>query len=207
MIQQESNGKQFSDPVGGPWSAHAINPNWSSDRQRGVGLGQLTNPAPSDGDMWNWRINTRDLQQRFMEARRSAARFHTRLQGSARFSNEAKAINDWRRAEGLPPIVATMPALTADQQDKEALRSYNGLGRRLQSEYLGYLHEFEPVTSNLVSTKRTGPDGKPLKSPALPAVDARGIGSWRQIDGAERRRRAGAAGDPDYVAHVLSRQG
>jgi hypothetical protein len=209
LIQQESGGKQFSDSVGSAWSAHAVNPNWSSDNLRGVGLGQLTNPPPEDSDIWNWRSNARNLQQRFQGKRRSAATLHTRIAASARFRAEAQALNAWRQAEGLQPLDIRLPSLTADQQDNEGLRAYNGFGRKVAGEYLDYIHEYEPRTTVLTSATRKGRDGRPLTSPRVPDVDATGLGSWSQVSGAERRRRSGgtAPGDPDYVAHVLAQRG
>ncbi|MBU6258765.1 MAG: hypothetical protein KGJ30_06035 [Burkholderiales bacterium] len=79
----------------------------------------------------------------------------------------------------------------------------------MAGEYLKYVHEFEPATTVLVSSKRKGPKGQPMQSPQVLDVDASGRAKWVQIDGAERIRRQGGRkfGDPDYVAHVLSRSG
>jgi hypothetical protein len=187
MIKQESGGKQFSDTSGGGWTAFAINPNWSGDNLRGVGLGQLTNPPPEDADIWNWRANASDLQQRFRQKRAPAATLHARIAASQRFLDEAKALND-------------------GQQDLEGLRAYNGFGIEVSGQYLHYIHEFEPAMTVLTSATRKGPGGQPLKSPAVLDVDVGGNAKWVQISGAERLRRYGGSGpgDPDYVAHVLS---
>ncbi|NTV95813.1 MAG: hypothetical protein HGA75_10400 [Thiobacillus sp.] len=206
MIQQESGGKQFSDNFNGMWSAHALNPNWSSDNLRGVGLGQLTNPPPLDEDIWNWRKNASHLQQRYSAKRASAATLHTRIASSQRYKDEAKALSDWRKAEGLSPLTITLPALDSDQQDREGLRAYNGFGIRVAGQYLDYIHEFEPATTVVTSSKRKGSNGQPLKSSLVLDVDSTGHVKWVQISGAERLRRYGGVkhGEPDYVARVLA---
>ncbi|WP_425228372.1 hypothetical protein [Sphingomonas sp.] len=208
MIQQESGGAQFNDGRGG-LPATALNPNWSQDRLRGVGLGQLTNPPPSADDAWNWRTNAATLQVRFRGKRASGSTLHTRIMASARWTGEVGALNEWRRAEGQPPLHVTLPALTAEQQDWEGLRAYNGFGVKADGQYLDYIHEFEPLLTTLVSATRKAPNGQPMKSPPVPDVDAAGVGSWRQVTGAERNTRSGgqAPGDPNYVAHVLAQPG
>ncbi len=208
MIRRESCGNQFSDTALPPWTAFAVNRNWSSDNRRGVGLGQLTNPPPEDADIWNWRANALHLQQRFQQKRASAATLHKRVAASQRFTDEVKALNDWRAAEGQPPLPVRLPALDSDQQDLEGLRAYNGFGIKASGQYLDYIHEFEPAMTVLTSAKRKGPDGQPLKSPAMLDVDVGGNAKWTQISGAERQRRYGGSrsGDPDYVANVLSQQ-
>lgn len=205
MIQQESGGAQFNDGRGG-LPVNAINPNWSQDNLRGVGLGQLTVPPPTAEEAWNWRTNAAAPQRRYREKRQSAATLHTRITASARFQAEVRALNDWRRAEGQPPLVVTLPVLTAEQQDREGLRAYNGFGRKVAGQYLDYIHEFEPTLTTLAAATRRNPAGRLLTSPALLAVDAGGGGSWTQVSGAERNIRSGgrAPGDPDYVAHVLA---
>ena len=208
MIQQESGGAQFNDGRGG-LPTQAINPNWSQDNLRGVGLGQLTVPPPSAEEAWNWRTNAASLQSRYRAKRQSAATLHTRIMASARFQGEVRALNDWRRAEGLPPLQVTLPILTTEQQNWEGLRAYNGFGVKVAGQYLDYIHEFEPALTTLTSTTRRTPAGQSLTSPAVPAVSATGAGSWRQISGAERNTRSGghAPGDPHYVAHVLAQPG
>jgi hypothetical protein len=207
MIQQESGGAQFNDGRGG-LPARAINPNWSQDNLRGVGLGQLTNPPPSAEEAWNWRVNAASLQTRFRGKRRPGATLHTRIMASARFQAETAALNAWRQAEGQAPVTCTLPPLTAEQQDWEGLRAYNGFGRKVAGQYLEYIHEFEPTLTTLTSARRRGPQG-PLTAPAMLAVDDTGACSWSQINGAERNSRSGgrAPGDPDYVAHVLGQPG
>jgi hypothetical protein len=206
MIRQESGGKQFSDNATATWAAQALNPNWSGDGLRGVGLGQLTNPAPADDDIWNWRTNAQHLQQRFLAKRTPGSTLHTRIAASSRYQSEAKALADWRKAEGLPSLAVTLPALNSDQQDREGLRAYNGFGIKVAGQYLDYVHEYEPATMVLTSAKRKDAAGQPLKSPPVLDVDASGQVKWTQISGAERLSRHGNTryGEPDYVAKVLA---
>lgn len=68
LIRHESGGNQFYDSGTSSSATQAINPNWSRDNLRGVGLGQLTNPAPDDADIWNWRQNARSLQKQIGRA-------------------------------------------------------------------------------------------------------------------------------------------
>lgn len=92
MIQQESGGAQFNDGRGG-LPARAINPNWSQDGLRGVGLGQLTNPPPTPEEAWNWRTNAAALQNRFRGKRTPGTTLHTRMMASRRFQAEVAALN------------------------------------------------------------------------------------------------------------------
>lgn len=221
LIKHESSGYQFYD--GTPSSAlQAINPYWSRDGLKGVGLGQLTNPAPSDGDIWNWRTNATSLKSRFQKNRTGADGFAKAIQNSARFTAEQTALNAWRKAENQPAITLTVPALTADQRDAEALRRYNGLGPAMPeadcylyaSDTAGNVywrvHEFEPETAEYTSATRKAANGTPLKTTLLKVGTGDTI-VWKQITGAERSKRYAAAGktkglgDPDYVANVLKK--
>jgi hypothetical protein len=205
LIKQESRGQQFADTLVGN-AAFAMNPNWSSDNLRGVGLGQLT-PPPTDADIWNWRTNAQSTVKIFGEKRKWATNLHTKISKSDRFVAEATALNDWLVAEGMPRRTITLPALTAAQLDLEGLRGYNGYGVKISGQYYNSLaFEHEPATTILTSTKRKATNGQPLRSPRVLVVDATGSVSWRQISGAERRLRYGTAksGEPDYVAKVLA---
>ena len=205
MIRQESSAKQFSDSAGGGYTPTAINPNWSGDNLRGVGLGQLTNPPPADADIWDWRVNATHLQERFRQKRGAGASLHSSMMNSARYRLEVRALNEWRAAEGQLPVTPTLAPLSEHQRDLEGLRAYNGFGIQVSGQYLTYIHEFEPATTVLVSARRKDGDGRPLRSPTVLDVDARGNAQWVQISGPERRRRYGRnSGDPDYVAHVLA---
>ena len=208
LIAQESGGNQFSDTGNRAWVAQALNPNWSGDNLRGVGLGQLTNPPPVDDDIWNWRSNALHLQQRFAAKRTLGTRLHTRIAASNRFKTELEALSAWRRAEGLRPRTVTLPPLNPHQLDCEGLRAYNGFGPTVAGQYLEHIHEFEPATTVLTSARRLAPNGQPLRSPPVPDIDAiTGQVQWVQISGAERLRRYGGvrSGDVDYVANVLAR--
>lgn len=207
LIQQESGGQQFSDTGTRRWQATAINPNWSGDNLRGVGLGQLTNDPPTDDDIWNWRSNATDLGRRFVAKRHSAAKLHTRIAASSRFQDEVKALNAWRALEGLAALKPVLPPLTSAQQDAEGLRAYNGFGIKVAGQYLDYVHEFEPARVVLVSAKRKDAAGQPVKSALLLDVDTAGHAKWTQISGAERERRYNSShkiGEPNYVAMVLA---
>ena len=205
MIRQESGGNQFSDTGARRLVATATNPNWSGDGNAGVGLGQLTVPAPSDADVWNWRTNAADLQERFRAKRASGKTLHSRMMLSARYKAEAKALNEWRVAEGLPPVIPLLLPLNDEQLDREGLRAYNGFGFRLSSEYLERVHEYEPVSGFLTSAKRKTASGELLNSPRLLMIE-NGNAVWHQISGAERQARYGGrrTGEANYVAQVLA---
>jgi hypothetical protein len=204
MVTQESGRKQFSDVAARAYVAQAINPNWSSDNLRGVGLGQLTNPPPGDGDIWNWRTNAASLQSRFAGMVRSAGRFAGRILASQRLGTEVTALNAWRGAEGQPALTVTAPALTAEQSRLEACRAYNGFGPQVVGQYLPHVHEFEPAVRRYTSATRRGSDGAPLVSLPLLDVTADGAIRWVQISGADRLIRYGGrpSGEPNYVALV-----
>jgi hypothetical protein len=210
LIKHESTSRQFYDSGVGGVVTQAINPNWSQDNLKGVGLGQLTNPAPSDADIWNWRQNALSLQSRFKSNRTSANGLATSIQNSTRFKNEVAALNAWRQAEGQPALNVTVPALTTEQRDWAALRRYNGLGPEVEGQYLSRIHEFEPEMTQYTSARRKAANGTPLTATLL-SVGAGGAIVWHQITGAERSKRYSDAGktkglgDPNYVANVLAK--
>lgn len=87
-------------------------PLWSRDGKHGVGIMQLTNPAPSDDQVWDWRQNVeggaRLFDQKIGVAIRQLNTLRTRVQREAAL------------------VGAQVPPITGDMIVLQAIRAYNG---------------------------------------------------------------------------------
>lgn len=106
-------------------------PLWSRDGLHGVGLMQLTNPAPTPDQVWDWRWNIAGGVSLLEEKFRIAADRLARL---------AAAV----RAEA-PPDVVVAP-VSGEMLVRETIRAYNGFNNGT-----GVKDEYRPAR---------GPDGK-----------------------------------------------
>jgi hypothetical protein len=119
MIAHESGGVHQFDPNGLPL--------WSSDNQRGVGLMQITDPAPTDDEVWDWRRNVaRGVAILGGEKLRTAINRLDRLRAAV----QREAVQAGGRAA---PITGDMIAL-------QAVRGYNGYNNGR-----GVIDEWRPV--------------------------------------------------------------
>jgi hypothetical protein len=103
IISQESLVRQF-DPNNVPL--------WSQDNARGVGLMQITNPAPTDDEVWDWRKN---IDRGVLIFRMKLVIARQRLQVLVnQVVNEAATMG------------ATVAPFTPDMVVLNAIRGYNG---------------------------------------------------------------------------------
>jgi probable HAF family extracellular repeat protein len=104
---------ESSQPPAIPDGGHQFDQNgyplWSHDNFYGVGVMQLTNPPPTDDDVWNWLDNTLDGKSRFAEKVGVVRRLHDRVE-----TNVTTYVNSVRAREALPPIRVIVPQLTRD---------------------------------------------------------------------------------------------
>ena len=188
LVWHESRGRQFLGAANGGTAACPL---YSADRLGGVGLMQLTRPAPTAEQTWNWRANVAAGLRLFQQKMQAARAYPAQYRGSAAFQALVAAYNAERARNQRPPVQVSIPEFTAEQVELDALRGYNG--------WAAGIHEFRAArdaAGRLIVD--LAPDGRT------------GTARWEQISGADRRAAALAAGvpenrlgDTDYVRHVM----
>lgn len=173
-MRQESSLQQFRSP--GLW------PKYSSDGLGGVGLCQLTRPAPTANETWSWKDNVRGGWALWLEKERIARAYPRNERNSERFKGLVRAWNSARAAQGLPVIPVQLPDYTAEQLELDTLRGFNGYANRL--------HEY-----------RVRMQGNQLWV-TVSADGTTGHAEWERVPVADR----GTVGDPNYVENVLARE-
>jgi hypothetical protein len=165
-------------------------PLMSGDRAGGVGLFQITNPAPTPDDHWNWLANVRRGILIFNEKQRVARNYPAQIRRNPEFVNLVNQYNlaNPPQPNSLPLTVAALPDFNQNQLELDTIRGFNG--------WAGFdsfglrLHEFRvPVDAdgNLVVTTD-------------PRTGVRTI-VWERVPAADRPQNTG---DPNYVNHVLA---
>ena len=172
-------------------------PKWSADNLGGVGIMQITVPRPTDDQVWNWRANMAAGIQKLNQAVAGARHYPTQVRNSAHFHQLVQAFNAKRQQQGLPPLQQiNLPDFTSgdfnnnlQQLELDAIRGYNGWAGH---DAFGFpLHEFRvAVDANGV-----------LRVTVAPGATT-GTAQWERVPAADRPQ---SSGDPNYVAHVLSR--
>jgi hypothetical protein len=189
IAQAESNVRQFGD------DGH---PKWSSDGHHGVGIMQITNPTPSDDEVWNWKRNA-DAGNRVLETAYATARsWPSTVARSPEFDKAVEAYNAAREEAGEPRLTrVNVPEFTSGnlacnllQRETNAIRLYNGAAG---TDHLGLpLHEyklgFDPAAE--------------LLDLLVDEESQTATAQWVQVAASER---PGGRGAPDYVSRVLSR--
>ncbi len=173
-MRQESSLQQFRTP--GNW------PKYSSDGLGGVGLCQLTRPAPTAGQTWSWKDNVRGGWELYKEKERIARAYPRNVRNGERFKSLVKALNAARAAQGLPAISVQLPDYTPEQLERDTLRGFNG--------YANGLHEYRMRMQGGQLWVKLSADGKT------------GHAEWERVPVADR----GTVGDPNYVENVLARE-
>ena len=170
QMRQESSLEQFRSTG---W------PKYSSDNLGGVGLCQITRPAPTPDQVWNWRDNVQAGWSLYLEKERIARNYPVTVRGGATFRAQVAAWNTQPSRRSLPTIAVTLPDYTPDQLEQDTIRGFNG--------FAGGLHEF-----------RVRLDARGLLVVAVDASGRNGAAAWEQVPVADR----GTAGDPNYVNNV-----
>ncbi len=182
MILQESGRRQFDAAKDGGTSNCPL---FSGDRQGGVGLLQITNPAPTPEDHWDWRENINHGLRILNQKRATARGYPAVVRNSALFLALVQRFNAGRN----PPANIVLPDFTADQLELDATRGYNGWAGH--DAFGNNLHEFRvPVDAAGNLQVNVG-------------ADNRGILAWQQVPAADRPQNTG---DPNYVNNVVGQR-
>jgi hypothetical protein len=178
----ESGYRQFAAATNGGTN---VCPLWSGDRLGGVGIFQLTNPAPTVEQAWSWAANLAAGRAHLHAARATAHAFPHQLAGRPVFVSAVATINAQRAASGHAALTVVIPPWTAAQEEDDAIRGYNGYGSQ-HDVFGGVLREFRLVMNGNV--------------PALNVNESTRVGTamWERVPVAAR----GTSGDPNYVNNV-----
>jgi hypothetical protein len=201
LMSLESNLRQFLST-----HAKAGYPLFSHDGRGGVGLGQITNPRPTDDQVWDWKANVKAAKAQWNSTRNNdAGRILRKYPTGSAFRALVDAYNKTHTAAPAakaspatakttppaPPLKAltiTLPAITDEMIDNETLRLYNGA----------------PVVQEYVAET----DANGLLVVDVDKDGLHGTARWHQVTAAERRALYVAhgmkaeTGDPDYVNDV-----
>ncbi len=197
IARHESGARQFmADP-----GCKAPYPLFSGDNLGGVGLFQITRPAPSPEQIWDWRANLAAGISIYESKRKVAMGYPVQCREySKRYAALVADFNAKRVAANQPAISVVLPDFTDDQIDDDAIRGFNGFGGTDVLGQAGSLREFQiPVLDNRI---------------VIEEIDEKkrvGILKWQRTPTSKRFHVAQdkngndhsvATGDPDYVRHV-----
>jgi hypothetical protein len=190
-LQESIGGRQFDAPPNGGVGRCPL---WSGDGLGGVGLFQITNPAPTDDEVWNWRTNVAGGIRIFGQKLAAARGYAAQVRGTHRFRQLVDAFNAGRHARHLAPLTITLPDFTTgdfdnnlQQLELDTIRGFNGFAG---GDGFGlHLHEF-----------RVALDHGRLRVQNIDEHALTGEAMWERVPVADRPQ---GTGDPNYVAHVL----
>jgi hypothetical protein len=170
-------------------------PHFSRDNLGGVGICQITNPRPTDDQVWSWKENLKQGLVIYKEKENVARSYPRRMRQSKTFNDLVSDYNNDRVSRSTPgaplrPLTITLPDYTQDQLERDTVRGFNG--------YAGGLHEYRVrLDANDKLFVNVDPSG------------LTGTAEWERVTAADRiaeyttkaldRRRWG---DPDYVENV-----
>jgi glycosyltransferase involved in cell wall biosynthesis len=191
---QESGMRQFVTGVDGGVGRC---PTWSADNLGGVGIMQITVPAPTDDQVWNWRSNLAAGIQELNQKVTTARQYPGQVRNSSGFRQMVTAFNLHRQQQGLPPLQRIdLPDFTSgdfnnnlQQLELDAIRGFNGWAGH--DAFGFHLHEF-----------RVAVDANGFLQVTVAPGATTGTAQWVRVPAADRPQNVG---DPNYVAHVLSR--
>ena len=186
-MMAESGLRQFGTK--GPGAGYPL---FSGDNLGGVGLGQITIPAPTDDEVWHWKANLRAALVLFQQKQQIARHYLSTYSSSPAFQELVTAWNAHRRSAGQEPVEVTLPPFTPEMLENETLRLYNGEA--------GHVHEY-------VAKQMGG-----LPAVTMEADGKHGTAAWVQVSAEERKAQytiqkipQNRWGDPDYVSNVRGR--
>lgn len=183
IASQESGLRQFRTK---PGETKSECPLWSGDNLGGAGMMQITNPAPTDDQVWSWKANLEKGTKILAEKRAVAKGYANQVRNSTGFKKLVDAFNAARKTASQPELTITVPDYTDEQLQHDTIRGYNGFAGK---DAFGFpLHEYRiklDAAGNLVVTDKGGNNG---------TVE------WEEVPVADR---PSSSGDPNYVQNVL----
>jgi len=158
---------------------------------------QITDPPPTFAEMWDWRANVDKGKRKFDEALSAAINHPENFRTNQGFQDLVNNTNRWRQQSGLAPFQSVrVPGFTQQQINEDAVRGYNGYGKRdpLTRDPSLWLHEFTLTTSWVTI------DGQQVRILEVRDLGG-GIGEaqWRRVEPPERPQ---TVGDPNYIENV-----
>ena len=172
------------------FESNGVCPLWSRDKLGGVGITQITNPKPTDDDVWDWTANLKRAQKILKEKESVASGYPAKVRSSGAFQLLVTKFNQAHQKGGNPSLTITLPEFTADQLRLDMIRGYNGFAGT--DAFGNVLHEFRvplDAAGNLIVVEQPG--GKTA------------VIAWQQVPAADRPQKVG---DPNYVANVTRQQ-
>ena len=189
IVAHESGQRQFIAPADG---GIGVCPLMSGDRAGGVGLFQITVPAPTPDDHWNWLANVEHGIGIFNEKRTVARGYPARVRRNQGFIDLVDRYNRANPPQSDSPLLTVddLPEFNPDQLELDTIRGFNGWAGR--DRFGLNLHEFKvPVDA----------DGNLVVTTDL-ETDKRSI-DWERVPASDRPQNSG---DPNYVAHVMAQR-
>jgi hypothetical protein len=187
----ESGMRQFDAGVDGEVSSCPL---WSGDNLGGVGIMQITDPPPTDDQVWDWIANVTAGINKLNQTTAAARQYPGQVRNSPFWGPVVTSYNRHRQQQGLPALLRIdLPDFTTgdfddnlQQVEFDAIRGYNGWAG---TDIFGPLHEYRVAfDANGLLRVTVAPDG------------TTGTAQWEQVPTAERPQNVG---DPNYVANVL----
>ena len=190
LMRLESGLRQFRGPTC---------PLFSGDNLGGVGICQITTPAPTDDQVWSWKENVRAGLDFYRSKENVARQYPRHVRDSQAFKALVKDYNDKRAAKSKPetPLKAltiTLPDYTAEQLERDTVRGFNG--------YAGGLHEYRVKVDAAGVLVVTGAAGGTTGTAEWEVISAEArIAEYDKLNIPANHR-----GDPNYVDDVYAQQ-
>src|SRR5260370_24560111 len=101
---------------------------------------QVTNPGPTDDEVWSWKANM-DAGKKLLAQKKAVAKgYPAQVRNSASFKKLVDAINLARKTDKKPELTITVPEYTDEQLQHDTIRRYNGFAGQ---DAFGFpLHEY-----------------------------------------------------------------
>lgn len=197
LMRHESGLQQFRP-------AHC--PYFSRDNLGGVGLCQITNPRPTDDQVWSWKENLKRGLQLYREKEAIAKAYPRLVRESQQFKDLVADYNRDRVAQStnatrLKPLRIDLPEYTQEQLERDTVRAFNGYAG---NGLIGGLHEYrvrlDPTTKKLFVNVDPGGMTGTAEWERVTAEARTAVYDSTKLDVHKR-------GDPDYVESVYRQFG
>lgn len=145
---------------------------------------QITDPAPTADQVWNWHDNVDGGNALYLDKHSAALNFPAQVQGCQGFKGAVELL---KAHLGQPNLNVLVPAYTSDQLERDTIRAWNGFGKH--SQFGLWQHEYELAYENGY-----------LKIGEINNGQAYAV--WVEVPESQRRQ---DKGDPAFVRHVMSK--